>query len=112
MAVWADLVVSGTYDSAAPDAHRRLRLEHRRSFRAVALADGAPDIRRRDRVRLSAAGATVYPLAIAGSAHRHAGAASGASAGNTSAGAVVPGFGPWRSVANSVGLTSGLVWLV
>ena len=38
-------------------ADGRLRLEHRRSFRAVALADGAPDLRRRDRVRLPAAGA-------------------------------------------------------
>ena len=72
MAVWPDLVVPGADDAVAALADGCLRLEHRRSFRAAALADGAPDLRRRDRIRLPAAGAKKYPLAVAGSTHRHA----------------------------------------
>src|SRR5271167_342306 len=104
MAVWPDLVVSGADDAVAAPADRCLRLEHRRSFRAAALADGAPDLRRRDRIRLPAAGAKKYPLAIAGSTHCHAGAAASATGGNTRAGTLVSGFGPRRIVADLTGL--------
>src|SRR5271157_4181145 len=105
MAVWPDLVVSGADDAVAAPADRCLRLEHRRSFRAVALADGALDIRRRDRVRIPAARATLYPLAIAGSTHCHERAASGATRGNTRACTLVSGFGARGIVADLIGLT-------
>src|SRR5271165_2565566 len=105
MAVWPDLVVPGADDPVAAHADGCLRLEHRRSFRAAALADGAPDLRRRDGIRLPAAGAKKYPLAVAGSTHCHARAASGATGGNTRACTLASGFGARGIVADLIGLT-------
>src|SRR6516165_3198571 len=105
MAVWPDLVVPGADDTVAAPADGGLRLEHRRSFRAVALADGTLNLRRRDRVRIPAARAALYSLVIAGSAHRHARAASGTTRWNTRACTLVSGFGAWGIVADLIGLT-------
>ena len=105
MAVWPHVVVPGADDNLAADADRGLRLEHRSSFRAVALADGTLNLWRRDRVRIPAARATLYSLVIAGSAHCHARAAAGATRWNTRACTLVSGFGAWGFVADLIGLT-------
>src|SRR5271165_6773486 len=109
MAVWPDLVVPGADDTLAAHVDGGLRLEQRCGFGTAAVPDGPFDLRCSHCLRFLAIKAALYPLAIAGSTHCHAGAAASATGGNARACTLVSGSGPRCIVADLIGLMLALV---
>src|SRR5260370_37184519 len=76
MAVWDDLVVSGTHDFTPVNAYWRVRLEHKCGIRAASLAHRAPDLRRGNGAYVSRAGAPLHSVVVIGSPNRRSGTSS------------------------------------
>src|SRR5260370_25984 len=66
MAVWDDLVVSGTHDFTPVNTHWRVRLANNRGIRAASLAHRAPDLRGGTGAYVSPAGAPLHPWVAIG----------------------------------------------
>src|SRR3974390_2836785 len=100
MAVRPYLVVSGTDDDTAPDAHRRLRLEHRCGLGTFALAHRTSRVRSCDGLHFPFSSKPLHALAEARSADCRTRAEAVAAAGDSGASSVIPGFGFGCAAAN------------
>src|SRR3974390_3715514 len=100
LAVRTDLVVSRTDDAAAVDADRRVRLEHGCGLGLAAVAHRTPGVWRSHGMRVPRAAESVFAVAAARPANRHAREAAGPAAGYRRACVVVPGTGTGGAAAH------------
>src|SRR5260370_34678628 len=108
MAVWDDLVVSGTHDFTPVNTHWRVRLETNRGIRAASLAHRAPDLRGGNGAYVSPAGAPLHPLVAIGSPNCRPGTSSHSAARHAGSCPVAVCIGLGRAPAHIVGM-NGIV---